>query len=80
MSACSEYKIGAISEDEFRRAMRMECEDVDPFDGYNCYDCASHKDCSKQVLELGYPQCDDKDKYFEEEIEQFEAKQEQEKQ
>ena len=72
MSAYSDYRCGAISEDEFKSAMRRECED---YDRYTCNDCASHEDCAKQVLELGYPQCDDKDDYFEDEIEVYEAMQ-----
>ena len=71
MSAYSEYRVGAISYDEFRSSMRRECEDL--YDRYTCRDCASHKDCEKQVCLEGYPQCDDKDEYFEDEIEVYEA-------
>ena len=73
MSAWSEYKCGAISEDEFNSAMRRECEDS--YDRFTCHDCSSYKDCQEQVVRLGYPQCDDKDTYFEDEIEVYEAMQ-----
>lgn len=77
MSAYSDYKCGALPYDEFKSAMRRECAE-DPFDGYTCRDCASHKDCEKQVCLEGYPQCDDKDEYFEDEIEVYEALQDEE--
>ena len=73
MSAYSDYRCGAISEDEFKSAMRMECED--PYDRYTCFDCASYQDCKEQVARLGYPQCEDNDKYFEDEYEVYEAMQ-----
>lgn len=75
MSAYSEWKCGAIGDDEYRSAMARECMDSDPFDGYTCHDCSSYKDCCEQVAHLGYPQCDDKDNYFEDEIEVYEAMQ-----
>ena len=78
MSAYSDYKCGAISEDEFKSSMRRECEDVDWYDRYTCNDCASHRDCEKLVIEQGYPQCDDKDDYFQDELVVYEAMQDKE--
>jgi hypothetical protein len=73
LSAYSEYKCGAIPYDEFKSAMRRECEDHDPYDRYTCLDCASHKDCEKQVCLEGYPQCDQGVEKFEDEYEVYEA-------
>ena len=75
MSCFSDFRVGALSEEEFKSAARRECMDSDPFDGYTCHDCSSYKDCCEQTAHLGYPQCDDKDKYFEDEIEVYEAMQ-----
>lgn len=76
MSAWSEYRVGAISEDEFKSAMRRECED--PYDRFTCFDCSSYRDCQEQVARLGYPQCEDGETKFEDEYEVYEALQENE--
>lgn len=49
--------------------------ETDTFDGYTCLDCSCHKECEEQVVREGYPQCDDKDNYFEDEFEVYEAMQ-----
>lgn len=77
MSAYSEYRCGAIDEDEFRSAMRRECTDIDPYDRPTCRDCSSYDDCCKQIAEEGYPQCEqgiDHDEWFEDAYEEFDNK------
>ena len=39
MSAYSDYKVGAIDYDEYKSAMRRECEDDDEGDN-GCWNCA----------------------------------------
>ena len=71
MSAYSDWKCGALSDDEYKSAMRRECED--PYDRLTCRDCYSYKTCSEQVAELGYPQCEQGENQFEDEFEVYEA-------
>lgn len=52
--------------------------EVDWYDRYTCRDCSCHSDCEKQVCLEGYPQCDDKDDYFQDELEVYEALQDKE--
>lgn len=76
MSAYSEWKCGAISEDEFKSAMERECRDIDPYDRFTCHDCGSYKECRFQVCVEGYPMCEtgmDHDEWFEDEYEVNEA-------
>ena len=72
MSCFSDYKVGALSEDEFRSAARRECMDIDQYDRFTCRDCSCYEDCKKQILELGYPQCEQGENYFEDEFEEYE--------
>ena len=71
MSAFSDYKVGAISYEEFKSDARRECIDV--YDRYGCHDCSAYQDCVKQVIDLGYPQCDQGEQYFEDEYSVYEA-------
>lgn len=73
MSAYSEWKCGAIGDDEYRSAMARECQDLDPYDRFTCCDCSSYKDCQEQVARLGYPQCEQGENKFDDEIEVYEA-------
>ena len=81
MSAYSDYKCGAISEDEFKSLMRRECEDVDFYDRPTCRDCGDYDECCKQVCLEGIPMCDkgmDREIDFEDEYEIYEAMQDKE--
>ncbi len=77
MSAYSDYKCGALTEDEYKSNMRREC--ADPYDRPTCRDCASYKDCCEQVCKEGYPQCEEgtnHEEWFSDSFEIYEAMQE----
>ena len=75
MSAYSDWKIGAITEEEYDSIARREDADFDYYDRYGCRDCDCYKDCKKQVCLLGMPQCDqyENDDIFVDEWEVYEA-------
>lgn len=75
MSAYSDYKCGAISEDEYKMFSRFE--NSDPYDRFTCRDCASYSECRKQVIEEGCPQCEfgmDNEQYFEKEFQLYDER------
>jgi len=78
MSAYSDWKAGAINDEEFASAMRRECQDIDIYDRYGCPDCTCYNECQKQVCLLGYPQCEQGYELFEDEYEVHEALQDSE--
>lgn len=73
MSAYSDWRCGALSDEEFMSAMRRECEDVDFYDRATCFDCASYDYCREQVARLGYPQCEQGEGHFEDQYDVYEA-------
>ena len=75
MSAYSDWKCGALSDDEYRSIARRENAEIDHYDRFTCRDCGSYKDCKKQVCLIGVPQCDEYENcdVFEDEWEVYEA-------
>ena len=73
MSAYSDYKAGAIGYDEFKMLMRGECEDrySEPD---TCNFCSNYKACREQVCTEGYPECEDRMDWFDNELEIYESK------
>lgn len=65
MSAYSDYKCGAISESEFKSAMRRECADMmpdyppDPYP-YTCQECEYCKNGERFVYDVVKRACDNK--------------------
>lgn len=62
MSAYSDYKCGAISESEYKSAMRRECGETYPPEPYNytCQECEYCRDGKVFVSEIVKRECDNR--------------------
>ena len=65
MSAYSDWKVGALSDAEYRSAMKRECKDWPP-DGefeyhYTCQDCEFYKIGYRFFREIGIREADQKE-------------------
>ena len=58
LSAYSDWRCGALSDDEYQSAMRRECEDYDPYDRFTCRDCPDWDECLKLYANDGDPMCE----------------------
>ena len=62
------------TEEEYKADLAWEYrKEVDYYDRNGCVDCSCYKDCCEQVVELGYPQCENGESKFEDEYEVYEA-------